>query len=54
MDKKVLAMEKRRQIEKLDDAWSLNGYTGSTVRSTPHIMAIQFDRVCQIESLKAF
>lgn len=31
---------------------SLKGCTGSMVRSTSHGMAIQFDRECQIESLK--
>ena len=32
---------------------SLKDCTGSMVRSTPHGMAIKFDRECQIESLKA-
>ena len=32
---------------------SLRGYTGSMVRSTPYGMAINFDRECQIEGLKA-
>jgi hypothetical protein len=40
-------------IEKLNGVRRLNGYTGSMVRSTPHGLAIQFDRECQIESLKA-
>jgi hypothetical protein len=40
-------------IQGLKDVKSLRGYTGSMVRSTPHGMAIQFDRECQIESLKA-
>ena len=40
-------------IKKLKDVKRLNGYTGSMVRSTPHGLAIQFDRECQIESLKA-
>ncbi len=40
-------------IKELKDVKSLKSCTGSTVRSTPHGMAIQFDRECQIESLKA-
>ena len=32
---------------------SLRGYTGSVAGSTPYGLAIQFDRECQIESLKA-
>jgi PilZ domain-containing protein len=40
-------------IKKLKDVKSLMGYTGSMVRSTTHGIAIQFDRECQIESLKA-
>ena len=40
-------------IKKLKYIKRLNGYTGSMVRSTPHGLAIQFDRECQIESLKA-
>ena len=39
-------------IKKLKDVKSLMGYTGSMVRSTTHGIAIQFDRECQIESLK--
>ena len=35
------------------DAKSLRGYKGSMVRSTPYGFAINFDRECQIESLKA-
>ena len=31
----------------------LKSCTGSMVRSTPHGLAIQFDKECQIESLKA-
>jgi hypothetical protein len=31
---------------------SLNGCKGSLVRSTPHGIAIQFDRECQMECLK--
>jgi hypothetical protein len=31
---------------------SLNGCIGSLVRSTPHGIAIQFDRECQMECLK--
>jgi hypothetical protein len=34
------------------DIRSLKGYTGSLVRSTPHGIAIQFDKECQIDSLK--
>ena len=40
-------------IKKLKDVKRLKGYTGSIVRSTTHGIAIQFDRECQIESLKA-
>jgi hypothetical protein len=40
-------------IKGLNDAKNLRGYTGSMVRSTPHGMAINFDRECQIEGLKA-
>jgi len=40
-------------IKKLNGVRRLNGYTGSMVRSTPHGLAIHFDRECQIESLKA-
>ena len=40
-------------IKGLNDAKSLRGYTGSMVRSTPHGMAINFDRECQIEGLIA-
>jgi hypothetical protein len=40
-------------IKEFKDVKSLKGCTGSMVRSTPHGMAIQFDRECQIESLKA-
>jgi len=40
-------------IKGLKDVKSLKGCTGNMVRSTPHGMAIQFDRECQIESLKA-
>jgi hypothetical protein len=40
-------------IEKLNGVRRSNGYTGSMVRSTPHGLAIHFDRECQIESLKA-
>ena len=40
-------------IKKLKDVKRLKGYTGSMVRSTTHGIAIQFDRECQIESLKA-
>jgi hypothetical protein len=35
------------------DVKSLRGFTGRMVRSTPYGLAIQFDRECQIESLKA-
>ena len=41
------------KIKKLKEVKSLRGYKGSIVRSTPHGMAIHFDRECQIESLKA-
>jgi len=40
-------------IKGFKDVKSLKGYKGSMVRSTPHGMAIHFDRDCQIESLKA-
>ena len=40
-------------IKGLKDVKSLKDCTGSMVRSTLHGMAIQFDRECQIESLKA-
>ncbi len=40
-------------IKGLKDVKSLRGYTGSMARSTPYGLAIQFDRECQIESLKA-
>ena len=40
-------------IKKLKDLNSLKGFMGSIVRSTPHGIAIHFDRKCQIESLKA-
>ncbi len=43
----------RNTIKKFNGARGLTEYTGSMVRSTPHGMAIQFDRECQIESLKA-
>jgi hypothetical protein len=36
-----------------NDIRMLNGCAGSMVRSTPHGLAIQFDKECQIESLKA-
>ena len=39
-------------IKGLEDAKGLSGYSGSIVRSTPHGMAINFDRECQIDSLK--
>ena len=39
-------------IEKLNGVGRLNGYTGSMVRSTPHGLAIQFDRECQMENFK--
>lgn len=31
---------------------TLNGFKGSLIRSTPHGIAIQFDRECQMECLK--
>jgi hypothetical protein len=40
-------------IKGLKGMKSLRGFTGSMVRSTPYGLAIQFDRECQIESLKA-
>jgi hypothetical protein len=40
-------------IKGLKDVKSLRGFTGSMVRFTPYGLAIQFDRECQIESLKA-
>ena len=40
-------------IKGLKDVKSLRGYTGSMVRSTPYGIAINFDRECQIEVLKA-
>ena len=40
-------------IKIYNDVKMLNGFTGSMVRSTPHGLAIQFDKECQIESLKA-
>jgi hypothetical protein len=40
-------------IKGLKDVKSLRGFTGSMVRSTPYGLAIQFDKECQIESLKA-
>jgi hypothetical protein len=36
----------------LKDVKSLKGCIGSLVRSTPHGIAIQFDRECQMENLK--
>lgn len=40
-------------IKGLKGMKSLRGFTGRMVRSTPYGLAIQFDRECQIESLKA-
>jgi hypothetical protein len=40
-------------IKIYNDVKMLKGYIGSMVRSTPHGLAIQFDKECQIESLKA-
>jgi hypothetical protein len=40
-------------IKGLKDKKSLRGYTGNMVRSTSYGIAINFDRECQIESLKA-
>ena len=40
-------------IKGLKEEKSLRGYTGSLVRSTPYGIAINLDRECQIESLKA-
>jgi hypothetical protein len=36
----------------LKDVKSLKGCIGNLVRSTPHGIAIQFDRECQMENLK--
>jgi len=36
----------------LQDVKNLKGYIGSLVRSTPHGIAIQFDRECQMENFK--
>jgi hypothetical protein len=41
-------------INKLKDVKNLKGFTGSMVRSTSYGLAIQFDKECQIESLKTF
>ena len=43
----------RNTIEKLNGVGSMSGHTGYIVRSTPQGLAIQFDKECQIESLKA-
>jgi len=40
-------------IKGLKKEKSLRGYTGSLVRSTPYGIAINLDRECQIETLKA-
>jgi hypothetical protein len=40
------------KTQKLKTLKRLNGCIGSLVRSTPEGIAIQFDRECQIESLK--
>ena len=40
-------------IKGLKDVKSLRDYTGGMARSTPYGLEIQFDRECQIESLKA-
>jgi len=40
-------------LQEFNDVESLTCCTGSMVRSSPHGIAIQFDRECQIESLKA-
>ena len=40
-------------IKGFKDVKSLRGFTGSMARSTPYGLAIQFDRECQIGSLKA-
>ena len=40
------------QTPKLKTLKRLNGCIGSLVRSTPHGIAIQFDRECQMECLK--
>lgn len=41
------------EISKLKKVKSLRGYKGNMVRSTPFGLAIQFDKECQIESIKA-
>jgi hypothetical protein len=40
-------------IKGLKEEKSLRGYSGSLVRSTPYGIAINLDRECQIEGLKA-
>ena len=40
------------EIKKLKTVKCLNGCKGRLVRSTPHGIAIQFDRECQMECLK--
>jgi hypothetical protein len=40
------------EIQKPKPLKRLNGCIGSVVRSTPHGIAIQFDRECQLECLK--
>ena len=40
-------------IKGLKEEKSLRGYIGSLVRSTPYGIAINLDRKCQIEGLKA-
>jgi len=40
-------------LEEFKDIKSLKGFTGNMVRSTPYGFAIQFDKECQIENLKA-
>jgi hypothetical protein len=39
-------------LKKFNDIESMKGCAGSMVRSTPHGVAIQFDKECQIETLK--
>lgn len=40
-------------LEEFNDIESLKECTGRMVRFSPHGIAIQFDKECQIESLKA-
>jgi len=42
----------RNVTQTLKDVKCLKGRIGSLVRSTPHGIAIKFDRTCQMENLK--